>query len=203
MLSAPMFHPIPEALLRTPRLQLRAWAAQDLAPFAALNADPVAMAHFPATLRRQESDALAERINALIQAQGWGFWALELRAPGAAPAFIGMLGLHRPQADLPFAPCVEIGWRLLRPYWHQGLAHEAAQAALRVGFDVLQLPEIVAFTALTNTRSQTLMQRLHMQRNLADDFEHPALAAGHPLRRHCLYRLPQQRWHASLAAAPA
>lgn len=202
MSSLPAYQPIPADLLRTPRLQLRAWTEADQAPFAALNADPVAMAHFPAPLSRSDSDALAARVQALIAQQGWGFWALELHTPDEGPAFIGMLGLNRPQADLPFAPCVEIGWRLLRPYWQRGLAHEAAQAALRVGFEVLNLDEIVAFTTLGNHRSQALMQRLHMLRNRAEDFEHPALAPGHALRPHCLYRLSRQRWHASLADHP-
>ncbi|HNO88368.1 MAG TPA: hypothetical protein PKI69_08870, partial [Rhodocyclaceae bacterium] len=57
--------------LLTPRLHQRPWRAEDLSPFAALNADPEVMRHFPATLERATSDALARRIDALIAAQGW------------------------------------------------------------------------------------------------------------------------------------
>ncbi|MBL8403626.1 MAG: GNAT family N-acetyltransferase [Dechloromonas sp.] len=175
--------------LETSRLRLRPWRDEDFAPFAALNADPQVMAHFPATLDRVESDVLAARCQSLIEAQGWGFWATEIKASGD---FIGFVGLHRPIAELPFSPCVEIGWRLARPFWGQGYASEAARAALSFAFNDLALAEVVAFTSLENRRSQAVMERLGMCR--AENFEHPALPPGHPLREHCLYRLAVSAW---------
>ncbi|WP_223879709.1 GNAT family N-acetyltransferase [Dechloromonas sp. CZR5] len=175
--------------LETSRLRLRPWRDEDLAPFAALNADAQVMAHFPATLDRAESDVLAARCQSLIEAQGWGFWATEIKASGD---FIGFVGLHRPIAELPFSPCVEIGWRLARPFWGQGYASEAARAALSFAFNDLALAEVVAFTSLENRRSQAVMERLGMRR--AENFEHPAQPPGHPLREHCLYRLAVSAW---------
>lgn len=96
----------------TERLRLRQWQASDRAPFAALNADPAVMAFFPSLLTRAESDAMADRCASLITQRGWGFWAVELRRSGE---FIGFVGLHQPSAELPFAPCVEVGWRLAAP----------------------------------------------------------------------------------------
>ena len=136
--------------LETPRLRLRQWCESDREPFAALNADAEVMEFFPALLDRPASDAMAERCAALITRRGWGLWAVELR--GSAP-FIGYVGLHKPTAELPFNPCVEIGWRLERPHWGRGLATEAARAALAFAFDTLELPEIVSFTSLPNLRS--------------------------------------------------
>lgn len=176
--------------LVTPRLVLRQWHDSDLPPFAALNADPRVMACFPAPLSREASDAMAQRCSCLIAERGWGFWAVALRENDA---FIGMTGLHIPAAQLPCSPCVEIGWRLAFDYWGQGYAQEAAQAALQAGFTHLQLPEIVSFTALQNTRSSALMARLGMRREAAT-FEHPALPPGHALRTHCLYRLTRAEW---------
>ena len=170
--------------LHTPRLLLRPWLPEDRAPFAALNADPEVMAHFPALLSRAESDALTDRLQARIAEHGWGFWALTLRSSGA---FIGFTGLNHAPAALPFAPAVEIGWRLARAHWGQGLASEAAQAAARFAFDRLALPEIVAFTPLSNQRSRAVMERLGMRCD--GQFEHFALPAGHALRAHWLYRL--------------
>ena len=170
--------------LTTPRLRLRPWREDDLAPFADLNADAEVMRHFPAPLSRSESDALAQRCQALIALRGWGFWAVERRDDDT---FIGMIGLHVPAPDLPFSPCVEIGWRLARAHWGQGLASEGAQAALAFGFDRLGLTEVVSFTAVPNTRSQAVMQRLGMRRDAAT-FKHPALPKGHALREHVLYR---------------
>ena len=172
-------------MLETKRLTMRSWQASDLEPFAALNSDPETMKHFPAPLGKAASDALAAHCQSLIDEFGWGFWAVEEKESNA---FIGFVGLNRPSADLPFAPCVEIAWRLARNFWGKGYATEAANAALSFGFGRLSLEEIVAFTTLSNWRSQKVMERLFMQRD-PDDFDHPALPFGHSLRRHCLYRL--------------
>ncbi|MGX2039039.1 GNAT family N-acetyltransferase [Methylocaldum sp. MU1018] len=174
----------------TERLRLRQWRAADREPFARLNADPRVMAFLPSPLDRAASDAMAQRIQALIEERGWGFWAAELKRTGE---FIGFVGLHVPMPELPFAPCVEIGWRLAYAHWGRGYATEAARGALRVGFDVLNFPEIVSFTAVGNTRSRAVMERLGMVQ-APETFRHPALPAGHPLREHCLYRLPGDSW---------
>ena len=183
----------------TARLRLRAWRPADAEPFAALNADPRVMAHFPAVLSREASDALLERLQSQIATLGWGIWAVERRD---TRQFIGFTGLQTPAQPLPFSPCVEIGWRLGFEHWGQGLAREAAQAALWAGFEGLQLQEIVAFTAVVNQRSQALMRRLGMQ-PAAVTFEHPAVAPSSPLREHCLYRLDRARWLDALPASSA
>lgn len=172
--------------LRTARLVLRPWRDEDLEPFAALNADPCVMRHFAKTLGRAESDAQAERIRNAMASCGWGFWAVECR--GVAP-FLGFTGLSVPSFDAPFTPCVEIGWRLARAYWGQGYAGEAARAALDYGFEILGLREIVAFTARSNERSIAVMRRLGMTNDPADDFLHPLLPEGHPVRPHVLFRI--------------
>jgi RimJ/RimL family protein N-acetyltransferase len=104
----------------TQRLFLRRWRASDRAPFAALNADPIAMAHFPAPLTRENSDALADHCERLIEERGWGAWATEIKETGE---FIGCVGLNIPRDDLPVSPCVEVLWRLSRAYWHRLTMH--------------------------------------------------------------------------------
>ena len=174
----------PESLI-TPRLVLRQWTPQDLPEFAALNADPEVMRYFPSTLDRQASDALAAKAEALIAERGWGFWVAQDMASGC---MAGMIGLHIPAPELPFSPCVEVGWRLARPYWGQGLATEGAKAALNFAWKVLQLEEVVSFTAVQNKPSQAVMQRLGMLPD-AQTFIHPAVPDGHALAEHCLYRI--------------
>ena len=174
------------AELRTERLLLRRWRASDRAAFAALNADPEVMRHFPAPLSREESDALIEEIEGRLEREGWGLWALELRATGR---FIGFTGLSRPSFQAHFTPAVEIGWRLAREAWGQGYATEAARAAARFGFEDLGLEQLVSFTAAGNARSRAVMHRLGMTHDPAEDFDHPSLPEGHPVRRHVLYRL--------------
>jgi len=171
---------------RTARLLLRRWRPDDREPFAALNADPVVMEYFPAPLARPESDRLADRITESFQDRGFGLWAVEI--PGIAP-FIGFVGLSVPRYVTSFTPCVEIGWRLAREWWGGGYASEAAAGALRQGFEKLGLAEIVSFTAVQNRRSQGVMERIGMRRSPDEDFDHPVLEEGHPLRRHVLYRL--------------
>ncbi len=169
----------------TQRLLLRQWKATDRRPFAALNADPIVMAHFPEPWTREESDDMADHCEELIATQGWGPWACEIKATGE---FAGCVGLLSARDDLPISPCVEILWRLARLHWGQGFATEAARGALDIGFRVLLLPEIVAFTAPSNTRSIAVMERLGMRRDAAT-FEHPGVPDGHPLRTHFNYRL--------------
>jgi RimJ/RimL family protein N-acetyltransferase len=173
-------------LIRTERLILREWRDEDLDPFAALNADPAVMEWFPSVLSREESDAAAARIRAELAERGFGLWAVE--APGVAP-FIGFTGLSAPRFEARFTPCVEIGWRIARAHWGRGYAPEAAGAALGFGFERLGLAEIVSFTAVGNAKSRRVMEKLGMTRDPADDFEHPNLPPGHPLRRHVLYRV--------------
>lgn len=186
---------MPEILeLETSRLRLRRWADADKEPFARMGADPRVMEFFPTLLSRAESDATADKCAALILRRGWGLWAVE-RKDGFP--FIGFVGLHVPQAKLPFSPCVEVGWRLAAEHWKQGFATEAARTVLEVAFTKLELREIVAFTAMLNLRSQAVMQRLGMRRS--EPFEHPALPAGHILRPHILYRLTRGTWETHLS----
>lgn len=178
--------------MNTARLRLRQWMESDKAPFAALNSDPRVMEYFPSTIARADSDAMAERLAAQIDARGWGLWAVEVLE---SKAFIGFVGLQIPSKPLPFSPCVEVGWRLAHAHWGQGYASEAARAALGFGFEQLGLEEIVSFTALQNRKSQAVMERLGMQR--ADfTFEHPGVAEGSPLRTHCLYRMARAQFDA-------
>lgn len=170
---------------------LRAWTNDDLDAYAALNADADVVEHLPGPLSRAESDVSAARIRAALDENGVGFLACEIPAEGLR--FAGFVGLHVPAWATPFAtrtsPPVEIGWRLARSTWGRGYAREGARACLRVAFEELALPEVVALTVPANTRSRRVMEAIGMTRDPADDFDHPSLAPGHRLRRHVLYRI--------------
>jgi len=172
--------------LRTERLILRRWRPEDREPFAALNADPEVMHFFMSTLSREESDAIVDRIEAHFAEHGFCFWALEV--PGVTP-FAGFVGMSIPRFEAHFTPCVEIGWRLAREYWGRGYATEGAAECLRYAFEELRLPEVVSYAVVANERSRAVMERLGMAHDPADDFDHPGLPDGHPLRRHALYRI--------------
>lgn len=171
--------------LRTTRLLLREWRADDAAPFALMSADPGLTEHLPAA-----GDEWIARVRGHWATHGFGQFVVEL--PGEA-ALIGVVGLAEVPDTYPCAPAVQVAWRLGRPYWGRGFALEAARAALDDGFARLDLDEIVALTVPANRRSWGLMERLGMTRDPGDDFAHPRYPPGHPLRRHVLYRLRRKR----------
>lgn len=172
--------------LSTPRLLLRRWRGADREPFAAINADPQVMEYFPAPLTRRQSDELVDSIEAGFERHRFGLWAVEVRQ---SAELIGFTGLAVPSFEAHFTPAVEAGWRLARSAWGCGYATEAARAALAFGFVQRDLSEIVSFTSVDNRRSRAVMERLGMTRDAADDFDHPGIEPGDPLRRHVLYRI--------------
>jgi RimJ/RimL family protein N-acetyltransferase len=153
------------------------------------------MEHFPSRLTPDQTAAAIEWIEAGFDHRGYGLWAVEL--PGEAP-FIGFVGIQPIPDELPFAPAVEVGWRLAHAFWGRGLASEAATAALRFAFEDAALDEVVSFTAASNVRSARVMERIGMAR--AGDFDNPRVPAGHHLRRHVLYRIDRTRWQRATAA---
>lgn len=180
--------------LVTPQLVLRRWRQADRESFAALNADPVAMEHMPAVLDRAQSDALVDRIEKHFEEHGFGLWVVDV-VQGDERGFAGCVGLLRVAFDAPFAPAVEVGWRLLPSTWGRGYATEAAREACRFGFEGLGLEEIVSFTVPANVRSRAVMERLGMVHDVEGGFEHPRIPEGHRLRAHVLYRLSRERWN--------
>ncbi len=178
-------------VIRTERLILRPWKDEDFEAFAKINADPRVMEFFPSLLTRKESDEMAQKIKSKIEEEGWGLFAVSI--PSVAD-FAGFIGLWPVTFPAPFTPAVEVGWRLGHDYWGNGYAVEGAKVALQLGFEILQLDEIVSFTSAVNKRSTHIMTKLGMHHSPADDFDHPAIPEGNPLRRHVLYRLTHEEW---------
>jgi RimJ/RimL family protein N-acetyltransferase len=173
-------------LLKTDRLLLRRWRDSDRLPFQNMNADPRVMEFFPALLSPEESDALVDRALAHFDRHGFGPFAAELLEN---QFFVGFIGLSIPNFDAPFMPAVEMGWRLAFDSWGRGLATEGACAVIRYAFEDLSLDSLVSFTVPENLRSRRVMEKLGMTHDSQDDFDHPRLPEGYPMRRHVLYRL--------------
>lgn len=176
--------------LETERLVLRQWRSEDLIPLHTLCSDMEVMRYFPNVLSKKESQEMLERGQAIISNNGWGFWAAELKSSQELIGFVGIIEL---KPDFSFAPGIEIGWRLARPFWGKGLATEAVSASLEFAFNRLDLEEVVAFTTVENHRSQKLMQRLSMK-NTGSNFLHPMLPGNHPLAEHVLYKITKPQW---------
>ena len=176
--------------IQTKRLILRQWKDTDRAEFAALNADPEVMKYFPNTYDRIQSDQSVDRFVQSIESNRFGFFAAELKE---SKAFIGFVGLNRVPEYLPFAPAIEIGWRLAQQFWGQGLASEGATACLEYGFRKLAIEDVVSMTPSTNLKSEKLMQRIGM-RNSKQNFIHPTIVPKSSLAEHVLYRINKRDW---------
>lgn len=172
-------------MIETERLILRAFTDADREPFAAINGDPRVGDWLGGAITREQCDALIDRINAQIAADGFGFWAAERKADGR---LIGMVGLRR-NANPPAPIALELGWRLSPDAQGTGLATEGALAARDWGFANLKTLEILAWTAATNVRSQAVMRRIGMTHDPSRDFIHTGLAEGHPLRPHVVFAM--------------
>lgn len=182
--------------LTTERCVLRHWRDEDLDALAAINTDERVLEHLPGALTYDESRAMLARIRHHFDRRGFGLWCLEVIEPGFESPCIGFVGLQVPGFEAHFTPCIEVGWRIAPAFWGRGYATEAAAAAIDDLFERVGAHEIVSLTVPANRRSWSVMERLGMTRDPADDFEHPSLPVGDRLRSHVLYRLSQQRWAA-------
>ena len=171
----------------------------DREPFAAMNADPEVRRYFPSVLDRAQSDVSAAQIDAGFDVNGHGRWALERRDTGE---FIGFTGLGPMPEDVPGSGGMEIGWRVARAHWRQGFAIEAATAALDAAFApdaAFPLLEVNSITAVINEPSRAVMRRLGMRH--VDDFAHPVVPEGSPIRPHVRYVLTRDEWMRSRPAS--
>ena len=171
-------------MIVTDRLILRPWRRSDIRPFYAMGQDREVMRFYGPRATMADCRRDHDRMTAIQRRYGHCFWALERRSDAR---FIGFCGLL--PGGGPIDGEVEIGWRLARDQWGQGLALEAARASLAWSWKHLAVRSIAAVTVPANKRSRRLIERLGMVRAPEGGFEHPELAAGDPLRSHLLYRI--------------
>jgi RimJ/RimL family protein N-acetyltransferase len=169
-------------MIETERLLLRAWRDEDRDRFWAMEQD-FEMMRYLKKLTREESEAGIDRQVAHQAEHGHCFWAVERKSDLRA---IGKCGIIPPRAPT-FE--YELGWRFESACWGQGYAREAAQATLDWAWANIDTQAVVAITNPVNTRSWGLMLRLGMTHNPAEDFDHPEVPEGDPLRRCVLYRI--------------
>lgn len=141
--------------LQTPRLRLRQFKAADAPAYAAMCADAEVMRYIGQG--QVQSAAEAWRSMAVFlghwQLRGHGMWALEHSESGALIGRVGYL-------DPPDWPGFELGWLLAREHWGHGYAREAAAAALRHAFEVLQRERVISLIRPQNLRSIALAEAL-------------------------------------------
>lgn len=170
-------------LFTTPRLGFRTWKESDLPAFAAMNADLEIMRFFQKPLIEAESKAMMERMNTHFKEKGYCYFAVDMIKTGE---LVGMIGLGWKTFDASFTPCVDIGWRIRKEYWNQGLTSEGAQACLDFAKEK-EIPEVLSMASLGNLASLRVMQKIGMK--YWQDFEHPELIDHPAISRLSLYRI--------------
>ncbi len=166
------------------RLGFRTWTDTDREPFFEMCNDSEVMEFFPKLMSREELDEFMVKIKAQYDDHGICFYATDLLETGE---FCGFIGLIKTPFKSHFTPSIEIGWRLKRSVWNQGLATEGALASLKHGFEELGFDEIVSFTPELNKKSEKVMQKIGM--NKIGEFGHPSIQKDHRLYKHVLYSI--------------
>lgn len=170
-------------LFATPRLGFRRWKDEDLPIFAEMNSDPETMYFFPKLLTKEESKAMMERMNKLYEEKGYCYFAVDLLKTGE---LIGMIGLGWKTFEAHFTPCVDIGWRIRKTYWNQGLTTEGAQACLEFAKQK-NIPEILSMATVENIPSIRVMQKIGL--DFWTNFDHPDLKSTPHIQTCSLYRI--------------
>lgn len=179
-------------MYETARLILRPYEDKDFDSFCKINQDSRVMQYFPNVLTTQGVVELTDKIKRNFSTYGFGFYTCELKL---TKQFAGFVGLNYADFTSHFTPCFEIGWRIMHEMWGRGIALEAAQKALDIGFNQYNLEQIVAFTAKNNHKSERVMQKLGMTHTEDDNFYHPKLPKNHPLSLQILYRMKKELWN--------
>lgn len=174
----------------TPRLVLRCWRAEDIAPIMAHLNTPAVMRWLGGVGDTTLYRSLFERMDASQRAHGHSFWIVERKADGA---LLGLCGLYRTaRPGTPVDGLTEIGWRLREDAWGMGYAREAAEASLNLAFATLGLERVVAFTVRQNAPSWGLMQTLGMVR--ARELDHRLAGVDADIANHIVYAIDRKDW---------
>jgi RimJ/RimL family protein N-acetyltransferase len=180
-----------QIILNTERLILRTWRKADIEPMALIDQDKKVCEFLPSIGSKKTTTAIIKKSIAHYQRKGFSLYAVELKATGE---MIGFLGLITPSFEAHFMPAVEIGWRLASKHWNKGYATEGAKAVLNHAFMNLNLSEVISFTVINNHASRRVMEKIGLQHDLKDDFNHPKLPDDSPLKKHVLYRLTKAQY---------
>jgi len=163
------------------RLGFRNWRDSDLDVFATMNADVDVMEFFPKTITREHSTGFMKKLSRKFEEKGYTYFAVETLNTSE---WIGFVGLLDQNYEVEFMPCVDIGWRLAKPFWGKGYATEGAKRCLKYGFETLNLEKIYAVAPVINLKSISVIEKIGMQK--AGAFIHPKLMDNKRLRD-CVY----------------
>lgn len=144
-------------IAETARLSLREMTHADLPALRAIHTDPIAMTAYEGAFSAAEVDEWLQRQQDRYAADGFGLWAVVLRATGE---MIGQCGITRQRIDED--EIIEVGYLFRRTHWHRGYAIEAASACRDWAFTALPIDTLFAKVRTTNVASMNVAIRLGM-----------------------------------------
>ncbi|MFK0150576.1 GNAT family N-acetyltransferase [Streptomyces sp. NPDC090493] len=167
--------------IRTPRLLLRRWYDDDLAPMADINADPRVMRWIDdgSVLDLEDTATAIEEWEEEWDEEGFGLFAVELLASGE---LAGFTGLSVPDFLPEVMPAVAVSWRFGSQFWGQGYASEAAHATLEFALQDRGLDRVISISRVGDGASENVIRKLGMVPER--ETVHPVYA--HPLRVHSI-----------------
>lgn len=180
-------HPPVGAGLETERLFLVPCNEEHLSGLSAINCDPEVMRYIsgrPETVA--ETRSMIERVKARWAKWGYSWWTFIDRQSGEVVGAGCIQNLRRggtePDPDCP----LEIGWRIRRDRWAQGLATEAARAMAHFAFVRLHAEVLYAVCDPDNGASISVMMKLGMRYRGVEDWYARKVAA---------YEITAGVWH--------
>lgn len=170
-------------LFETERLGFRLWQNFDLDDFTAINADLEVMRFFQKPYTQEETQAMMDRMQKLYAERGFCYFAVDHLE---SKELIGTIGLGWKTFESDFTPCVDIGWRIGKKWWNQGLTSEGAKACLDFARK-LGLKEVYSYATATNLASIQVMKKIGM--NYCYEFDYSELKDYPQLRQCTLYKV--------------
>ena len=137
-------------LFTSERLGFRNWLDSDIDKMIDISSDPDVMEFFPAIATKIQTVDFIDKMKLMYIEKGYCYFAVDQLKD---ESFIGFIGLCYQTYESQFTPSVDIGWRLNKRYWNNGLATEGAKKCLDYAFNVIELESIISTTPITNTKS--------------------------------------------------
>jgi len=171
-------------LFTSERLGFRNWIDSDVSKMIDISSDPDVMEFFPAIATKIQTVEFIDRMKLMYIEKGYCYFAVNQLKD---ESFIGFIGLCYQTYESQFTPGVDIGWRLNKKYWNNGLATEGAKKCLDYGLNKLGLKKIIATTPIINIKSIRIMEKVGMEK--LTEFKHPRLRSDKRLEDCVCYEI--------------
>ena len=171
-------------LFTSERLGFRNWIDSDIAKMIDISSDPDVMEFFQAIATKIQTVEFIDKMKLMCIEKGYCYFAVDQLKD---ESFIGFIGLCYQTYESQFTPSVDVGWRLNKKYWNNGLATEGAKKCLDYGFNVIKLKNIISTTPRINIKSIRVMEKIGMEK--LTEFKHPRIQSDNKLSDCVCYKI--------------